>query len=124
MDAVTVLQTVLSAVQSGSISGLDISDVISVANATAGTSRPEASSATSFSPSNIPALVLNILSLSVVRDWLKLLLIGAALEFCRRWLTTLIDVARNYFWITVTLDEGDDCGRECSSCSSLSAVFG
>lgn len=112
MDAVTVLQTVLSAIQTGSIGGLNVSDVISSANVTVGTTTSSLA-ATSFSPLQIPALVFKLWTVSAVRDWLKLLLMGAALEFCRRSVTTSWDAIRNYFWITVTLDEGDDCGCEC-----------
>ena len=91
MDAATVLQTVLSAIPSGSIT------------------------ITPFSILQLPTLITYLLSLSAVRDWLKLFLIGAALESSHRFLTSLWFAVENYFWLTVTLDESDDCGREYSS---------
>ena len=106
MDAVAVLQTVqtvLSAVQSGSTS-LNISEVLAATNATLPSS---AGASASFSPFQ---LVSRLLTVSAVRDWLKLLLVGGILEVCRRLLWRSWESIMNYFWITVTLDEGDDCG--------------
>ena len=110
MDAVSVLQTVLSAIQSGSLP-LNGSEVLA-ANATA--PPPTAVAITPLSLLQLPTLIAHVLSLSAVRDWLKLLLIGGALEMCRRFLTSSWSAIKNYFWITVTLEEGDDCGCECS----------
>ena len=112
MDAVTILQTVLTAVQSGSIAGLDMSEVISAANSSIRGATPSASPATSFSPLDTPGLIFKVLSLSVVRDWMLVFVIGIALEFLRRSLSYYWQKAKNYFWIRVTLDEGDDCGSE------------
>ena len=39
-----------------------------------------------------------------------LLLVGGILEVCRRLLWRSWESVMNFFWITVTLDEGDDCG--------------
>ena len=106
MDAATVLQTVqavLSALQPGS-TDLNISEVIAATNNTLPSST-EAS--TSFSPFLI---VSRLLTVSAVRDWLKLLIVGGILEVCRRLLWRSWESIMNYFWITVTLDEGDDCG--------------
>ena len=108
MDAAAVLQTVqtvLSALQPGSTE-LNISEVIATTNNTL-PSFTEAS--TSFSPFLI---VSRLLTVSAVRDWLKLLLVGGILEVCRRLLWRSWESIMNFFWITVTLDEGDDCGRE------------
>ncbi|RPD59009.1 P-loop containing nucleoside triphosphate hydrolase protein [Lentinus tigrinus ALCF2SS1-7] len=106
MDAVSVLQTVLAAIQSGSVSfnGTEVN----TANATVPS--PTAAAITPLSLLQLPTLIAHVLSLSVVRDWLKLFLIGGALEICRRLLTSSWSAIKNYFWITVTLEEGDDCG--------------
>ena len=112
MDAVTILQTVLTAVQSGSIAGLDMSEVISAANSSIRGATPSASPATSFSPLDTPGLIFKVLSLSVVRDWMLVFVIGITLEFLRRSLSYYWQKAKNFFWIRVTLDEGDDCGSE------------
>ncbi len=107
MDAVAVLQTVLSAVQSGS-NGLNISEVLAATNATVAS--PGAS--TSLSPMQLPGLVSKLLSLSAVRDWLKLFIFGGLLEIFRRLLWRSWDGITNFFWITVTVDEHDDSGGE------------
>ena len=112
MDAAAVLQTVqavLSALQPGS-TDLNISEVIAAANTTSLPSSTEAS--TSFSPFLI---VSRLLTVPAVHDWLKLLLVGGILEVCRRLLWRSWESIMNFFWITVTLDEGDDCGRERTS---------
>ena len=108
MDAATVLQTVqtvLSVLQPGS-TDFNISEVLAATNTTSPSST-EASA--SFSPFLI---VSRLLTVSAVRDWLKLLLVGGILEVCRRLLWRSWESIMNFFWITVTLDEGDDCGRE------------
>ena len=108
MDAAAVLQTVqtvLSALQPGS-TDLNISEVIAATNTT---SLPSAEASNSFSPF---LLVSRLLTVSAIRDWLKLLLVGGILEVCRRLLWRSWESIMNFFWITVTLDEGDDCGRE------------
>ncbi|KAI0349567.1 P-loop containing nucleoside triphosphate hydrolase protein [Trametes cingulata] len=103
MDAVTVLQTVMSAIQSGAVN----------LNATAGSGNVTESSATaavaSFSPMQIPSLITMLLSFSAVRDWLKLLMLGAVVETCRRVLTKSYCYLVSYFWITATFDGNDDC---------------
>ncbi|KAI0794435.1 P-loop containing nucleoside triphosphate hydrolase protein [Fomes fomentarius] len=106
MDAVAVLQTVLTAIQSGSVL-VNGTEAIT-ANATAHV--PAAVPITPMSLLQLPTLIAHLLSLSAVRDWIKLFLIGAALEYCRRFLTSSWTTIKNYFWITVTLDESDDCG--------------
>ena len=62
----------------------------------------------------LPSLLSHLLALSAVRDWLKLLLIGSALEIMRRSISSSWSAVQRYFWITVTLDESDDCGCELS----------
>lgn len=107
MDAVAVLQTVLSAVQSGP-NGLNFSEVLAATNTTIAS--PGAS--TSFSPMQLPGLISKLLSLSAVRDWLKLFIFGGLLEVFRRLLWRSWDGITNLFWMTVTIDENDDSGGE------------
>ncbi|KAI0694551.1 P-loop containing nucleoside triphosphate hydrolase protein [Cerioporus squamosus] len=106
MDAVSVLQTVLTVIQSGSVS-LNGTEALA-ANTT--TPSPSAAAITPLSLLQLPTIIAHVLSLAAVRDWLKLFLIGGALELCRRFLTSSWSAIKNYFWITVTLEEGDDCG--------------
>ncbi|KAI1791777.1 P-loop containing nucleoside triphosphate hydrolase protein [Ganoderma leucocontextum] len=106
MDAVAVLQTVLSAVQSGP-TGLNISEILAATNATVASS---SGASTSFSPMQLPGLISKLLSLSAVRDWLKLFIFGGLLEIFRRLLWQSWDGITNFFWITVTIDENDDSG--------------
>ena len=89
-----------------------MSEVISAANSSIRGATPSASPATSFSPLDTPGLIFKVLSLSVVRDWMLVFVIGIALEFLRRSLSYYWQKAKNFFWIRVTLDEGDDCGSE------------
>ncbi|KAI0629345.1 P-loop containing nucleoside triphosphate hydrolase protein [Trametes polyzona] len=104
MDAVAVLQTVMSAIQSGAMN-------ITNPEGTNTTSAPPnlAASMASFSPMQIPSMITMLLSFTVVRDWLKLLLLGAVVETCRRLITKSYYGLINYFWITATFDGNDDC---------------
>ncbi|KAI0642224.1 P-loop containing nucleoside triphosphate hydrolase protein [Trametes meyenii] len=107
MDAVAVLQTVMSAIQSGAVN-LTNGDAAGANNATTSAATAAAAVA-SFSPLQLPSLISMILSFSAVRDWLKLLLIGAVVETCRRTLTRAYYGLVNYFWITATFDGNDEC---------------
>ncbi|KAI0820755.1 hypothetical protein BC628DRAFT_1341378 [Trametes gibbosa] len=109
MDAVTLLQTVMSAIQSGSMN-LTVSDASASASAAGNASASSAiPSVASFSPLQIPSLISMLLSFSAVRDWFKLLLLGAVVETCRRLLTRSYYGLINYFWITATFDGNDEC---------------
>ncbi len=103
MDAVAVLQTVMSAIQSGAVN-LNVSDSAAAGNATAAVG-----SVASFSPLQLPSIISMVLSFSAVRDWIKLLLLGAVVETCRRVLTKSYYGLINYFWITATFDGNDEC---------------
>ncbi|OJT06701.1 hypothetical protein TRAPUB_2451 [Trametes pubescens] len=103
MDAVAVLQTVMSAIQSGAVN-LNVSDSAAAGNATAAVA-----SVASFSPLQLPSIISMVLSFSAVRDWIKLLLLGAVVETCRRVLTKSYYGLINYFWITATFDGNDEC---------------
>ncbi|KAH9852608.1 P-loop containing nucleoside triphosphate hydrolase protein [Lenzites betulinus] len=105
MDAISVLQTVMSAIQSGSMN-LTVPDASAAGNTTHPTA---AASVASFSPLQIPSLISMLLSFSAVRDWLKLLLLGAVVETCRRLMTRSYYGIINYFWITATFDGNDEC---------------
>lgn len=118
MDAVAVLQTVLSAVQTGP-NGFNISEVLAATNTTVASS-PGASA--SFSPMQLPGLISKLLSLSAVRDWLKLFIFGGLLEVFRRLLWRSWDSITNFFWMTVTIDENDDSGGESNAVRSLNCA--
>nr|VWO95072.1 AAA domain-containing protein [Ganoderma boninense] len=120
MDAVAVLQTVLSAVQSGP-NGLNISEVLAAANATADAS---SGGVTSFSPMQVPGLFSKLLSLSAVRDWLKLFIFGGLLEVFRRILWRSWDGVTDMFWMTVTIDENDDSGGSARTLDVSTRSFG
>ncbi|KAI0372629.1 P-loop containing nucleoside triphosphate hydrolase protein [Pilatotrama ljubarskyi] len=105
MDAVAVLQTVMSAIQSGAVN-LNASAASGSGNATVS---PATAGVASFSPLQIPSLITMLLSFSAVRDWLKLLMLGAVVETCRRILTKSYYGLLNYFWITATFDGNDEC---------------
>ncbi|KAL1941226.1 hypothetical protein VTO73DRAFT_7438 [Trametes versicolor] len=102
MDAVAVLQTVMSAIQSGAVN-------LNVSDAAAGNATAAVASVASFSPLQIPSIISMVLSFSAVRDWIKLLLLGAVVETCRRVLTKSYYGLINYFWITATFDGNDEC---------------
>lgn len=102
MDAVAVLQTVMSAIQSGAVN-------LNVSDAAAGNATAAVASVASFSPLQIPSIISMVLSFSAVRDWIKLLLLGAVVETCRRVLTNSYYGLINYFWITATFDGNDEC---------------
>lgn len=125
MNAAAVLQTVLAAVQSGSIDGPDTSNVMSTATDASSSSDPTTGAYTlPVSESlGISSLVFDALSLPAIRDGLKLLLIGAFLELFRRSLSSLWAALNNCFWITVTLDESDTCGCKYSSILNATPQF-
>ncbi|KAI8985569.1 P-loop containing nucleoside triphosphate hydrolase protein [Trametes punicea] len=106
MDAVMVLQTVMSAIQSGAMN-LTANGMSSSGNTTA--TPATAAGVASFSPMQIPSLLAMLLSFSAVQDWLKLLLLGAVVETCRRVLTKVYRGIVNYFWLTATFDGSDEC---------------
>ncbi|KZT66536.1 P-loop containing nucleoside triphosphate hydrolase protein [Daedalea quercina L-15889] len=81
-----------------------------IANATNGTASIAASNA---KPSSVDfhTLVSTLLSASALRDWLKLFVVGGALETCRRYLFSWWDAIVQAFWITATFDATDDAYR-------------
>ncbi|KAF9447721.1 P-loop containing nucleoside triphosphate hydrolase protein [Macrolepiota fuliginosa MF-IS2] len=58
-------------------------------------------------PANVPALIASLLSISALRDWLKLFIIGAFFEMCRRVLVGTYRYAYNWFFITAVFIEDD-----------------
>lgn len=57
-------------------------------------------------------LVMALLSMSAVRDWMKLLLIGAFLETCRRLITKSWESIQDFFWLTATFEMHEDPAGE------------
>ncbi|KAH9893420.1 P-loop containing nucleoside triphosphate hydrolase protein [Cubamyces lactineus] len=106
MDAISVLQTVMSAIQSGAVN-LTSGDSSATGNVTVATGAAPA--VASLNLLQLPSLISMLLSFSAVRDWLKLLLLGAIVETCRRVLTKAYYGFVNYFWITATFDGNDEC---------------
>ncbi|KAI0773333.1 P-loop containing nucleoside triphosphate hydrolase protein [Trametes elegans] len=106
MDAVAVLQTVMTAIQNGAINQTTVGGAAS-GNATAADATIP--SALAISPWQLPSLIYTLLSFSAVRDWLKLLLLGAVVEACRRLVSRAYYDLVDYFWITATFDGNDTC---------------
>ncbi|KAI0820753.1 P-loop containing nucleoside triphosphate hydrolase protein [Trametes gibbosa] len=106
MDASQILQTVLSAIQAGemnmTVSPSQQGALGAATNAT--TSGAEAPSG----PPGFTQLLIMLFSMSAVRDWAKLLLIGAVLEGCRRLLTRSWESIDDFFWVTATFELPDD----------------
>lgn len=111
MDASQVLQTVLSVIQAGA------------GNATAGSPPAPGSAANSngsapthnvgsAAPVGAVQLLVTLLSMSAVRDWMKLLLIGAFLETCRRLIAKSWESIQDYFWLTATFEMHEDPAGE------------
>jgi mitochondrial chaperone BCS1 len=88
----------------GSLSPLQTSDNV---NTTA--SNPELPSMQISSlPKNLISIITMLLSVSALRDWLKLIVIGGVLESCRRMAYQLYNNFINSFFITATFREDDD----------------
>ncbi|KAI0927985.1 hypothetical protein AcV7_009314 [Taiwanofungus camphoratus] len=69
-----------------------------------------APSATSFAvPSDISGFVSMLLSLSALREWLKLLMVGGLIEACRRVFFSSWESLQDRFWITASFDDADLC---------------
>ncbi|KAI0675785.1 P-loop containing nucleoside triphosphate hydrolase protein [Trametes maxima] len=102
MDAADVLQTVLSVIQSGSVANMT-SEPSSATNATV-TSVPSGPA----SPPGLSQLLVLLFSTAAIRDWAKLLLIGAFLEACRRGLNKSWESIGDFFWLTATFDLSED----------------
>lgn len=111
MDASQILQTVLSAIQAGA------------GNTTTGSSHPPGSAANAngtvpmhdagaAAPAGAVQLLMTLLSMSAVRDWMKLLLIGAFLETYRRLITQSWESIQDYFWLTATFEMHEDPAGE------------
>ncbi|KAH9852607.1 P-loop containing nucleoside triphosphate hydrolase protein [Lenzites betulinus] len=102
MDASQILQTVLSAIQAGENATSPQGPHGAATNTTApGAAEPP-------SPLDVTQLLVMLFSMSAVRDWAKLLLIGAFLEGCRRLLTRSWESIDDFFWVTATFELPDD----------------
>lgn len=110
MDATQVLQTVLSIIQSGG-------------NVTAGIPADSAGRPSTSAPDtrslSLPHILMTLLGISAVRDWIKLFLIGALLEVCRRFSGTVWSKFVDCFWVTASFELDDDASGERRSHSFL-----
>ncbi|KAI0738475.1 P-loop containing nucleoside triphosphate hydrolase protein [Daedaleopsis nitida] len=116
MDAAQVLQTVLSVIQSGGEAGLPSADAgaacphpAASATQTSSASLPASVGGAAASNLSLPQLLLLLLGTSAVRDWIKLLLIGAFFETCRRFSGQAWTKVVDFFWVTVSFEIGEDC---------------
>ena len=114
MDAAQVLQTVLSVIQSqngGGDAGANatvaaVSPPSSQGSASAGA--PLAQAALAAGSLSLPQLLFALVSSSAVRDWVKLLLVGAFFETCRRLLMKVWEDGGDYLWLTATFEWDDE----------------
>ncbi|PIL24723.1 transporter [Ganoderma sinense ZZ0214-1] len=104
MDAAEVLQTVLSVIQGGT----------PIATPSSATSTPSSSQMLSpqgGGPPTIPQMIVTLLSLGAFWDWLKVLLVGAFLEICRRGSAAVWEKLWDSVWVTADF-EWDSDGAE------------
>ena len=99
MDPVEVLQTVLSVMQAGA-------PATTPSNATSNPSSPSLSATTA--PISIPQMIMTIFSMAAFWDWVKLLLVGAFLEACRRGSATAWEKLVDCVWATAEFEWDDD----------------
>ncbi|KAI0773332.1 P-loop containing nucleoside triphosphate hydrolase protein [Trametes elegans] len=96
MDAADVLQKVLSVIQSEAATN-------------ASTAPPSSVSGAGGPPSLLHLLTL-LISTTEVGGWVKLLLIGAFIEGCRRVLSKSWETIMDFFWIDATFELNQDVG--------------
>ncbi|KAI0773331.1 P-loop containing nucleoside triphosphate hydrolase protein [Trametes elegans] len=99
MDAADVIQTVLSVMQSGAAT-----------NASAAPPPPESAAGGAGVPLTLPHLLTLLVSTAEVGDWVKLLLVGAVIEGCRRALSKSWQTIVDFFWIDATFELKQDVG--------------
>lgn len=58
-------------------------------------------------PNNLPTAIASFVSISALRDWIKLLVIGGIFEFCRRGAVKAYQAVYNWFFITAVFMEDD-----------------
>lgn len=61
----------------------------------------------SVTPTNLPTTIASLVSISALRDWLKLLVIGGVFEFCRRSAVKAYYAVYNWFFLTAIFMEDD-----------------
>ncbi|KAH9836523.1 P-loop containing nucleoside triphosphate hydrolase protein [Rhodofomes roseus] len=59
-------------------------------------------------PQEIFSVIASYLSFSALSDWIKLFVVGGALETCRRYLFTWWDSFLETFWLVATIDQNQD----------------
>ncbi|EPS95295.1 hypothetical protein FOMPIDRAFT_1132740 [Fomitopsis schrenkii] len=88
---------------------MSLQALTSVFNATASATAHTASNNSLPSATNdFHTLISTVLSLSALRDWLKLFVVGGLLEWCRRYFSSFRDWVMGAFWITASFDANDD----------------
>ena len=106
MDATQVLQIVLSAMQSG-VPDVNATPAEGSPHVPTGQESPRTST-DEVLPSSLPRMVFMLLSMSAVRDWIKLFLMGAILEGSRRILALSWEKLVDYVWVTATFESNDE----------------
>ena len=101
MDPSLLLQTALS--------GLGLTQTADQ-NATVPTNgtMPSTTASPPASPTDLTSLLTLLLSFSALRDWIKLFVIGGAIETCRRSCMKLWSNFVEAFWITACFEERDE----------------
>lgn len=101
MDPSLLIQTALSGLGLTQPSN-ETSTVPTNGTMPAGTATPVAS------PTDITSVLTLLLSFSALRDWVKLFVIGGAIETCRRSAMKIWSTFVEAFWITACFDERDE----------------
>ena len=103
MDPAVLIQTTLSGLGLLSAATNSMNATSSAANSTA----PANGQGLFDAPFSISTILSLLLSFSALRDWLKLIVIGGAIETCRRSCMRLWSSVIESFWITASFDEHD-----------------
>lgn len=107
MDPILILQTTLAGIMSGMQFNSSLVDV-------AQNDTSSAASTPLNAPLNLSTLFSFLLSLSALQDWLKILVIGGAIEASRRTGLRLWYSVVELFWITACFDDRDASYSESS----------
>ena len=101
MDPLQLLHSTVSALADSS--HLNGTLVHVAGNTTLPTASPMSPTAL-FNPASILSLLMNI---SVLRDWLKIIVLGGVIETCRRLFFGWWQSLKASFWVTARLDQYD-----------------
>ncbi|EEB89303.1 hypothetical protein MPER_12612, partial [Moniliophthora perniciosa FA553] len=78
-----------------------------VKNSTFASNATAASPSIGFSANDISALISFLFSLTALRDWVKLIVIGGFFETCRRFIFTIYSRAISSFWMRANFEQDD-----------------